>query len=70
VPYTLTIRNPDVDAVVGAVSDDLSGVLDKASLVHESASSGSVVFNPSTDKLAWDGTLGASGTPGATVTIN
>jgi uncharacterized repeat protein (TIGR01451 family) len=66
VQYTVRVHNPQQDEAVGAVSDDLSGVLDQAAYQGDaSATSGSVAFNSSGETLTWDGRLAA----GATATI-
>ena len=64
--YTVTLRAAGVAGASGSVTDDLTGVLDKASYRNDAhASSGTVMFDAATKQLVWTGTLG----PGARVTI-
>lgn len=70
VSYVITVHNPTDHVVVGAVSDDLSGVLDQADLEGSPhASSGSVTFHRSGSRLAWDGTVGAGDTVRITYSV-
>ena len=60
--YTITLRAGGVAGASGSVTDDLSGVLDKASYRNDArASSGTVVFDAATKQLVWTGTLGHGG---------
>ena len=64
--YTLTLHAAGVAGASGPVTDDLSGVLSKASYRNDaSASSGTVKFDAATKHLVWTGTLG----PGEHATI-
>ncbi len=64
--YTVTLRAAGVAGASGSVTDDLSGVLDKASYRNDAhASSGTVAFDGAAKQLVWTGTLG----PGARTTI-
>jgi uncharacterized repeat protein (TIGR01451 family) len=69
VSYSLEVHNPGADTVVGAVSDDLSGVLDDATYLNDAKSSaGSTALNPSSGTLTWEGVLAAHAT--ATITYS
>ena len=64
--YTITLRAAGVAGASGPVTDDLSGVLDKASYRNDAhASTGTVMFDAATKQLVWTGTLG----PAARATI-
>ena len=64
--YTITLRSAGVAGASGPVTDDLSGVLEKATYRNDArASSGTVMFDAATKQLLWTGTLG----PGARATI-
>ena len=65
--YTVTLRAAGAAGASGSVTDDLSGVLDKASYRNDArASTGTVVFDAASKQLVWTGTLG----PGARATIS
>ena len=56
--YTITLRPAGVAGASGTVTDDLSGVLDKASYRNDAhASSGTVTVDAATKQLVWTGTL-------------
>ncbi len=58
--YTITVRPAGGGGASGSVTDDLTGVLDKADYRHDArASSGTVMFEPGSRRLVWSGTLGA-----------
>jgi uncharacterized repeat protein (TIGR01451 family) len=63
--YTLTVRNPNPGAVSGAVSDDLSGVLDKAALEGTPSANTGTLKPVTNDQLGWEGSLA----PGAEAII-
>jgi hypothetical protein len=68
VSYSLTVHNPADHPVVGRVSDNLSGVLDKATFQGEPhASTGSVAFH--TPFLGWHGTLAPGDTAKITYSV-
>ena len=56
--YTITLRAAGVAGASGSVTDDLSGVLDKADYRNDAqASTGTVMFDAATKQLVWTGTL-------------
>ena len=64
--YTIRLRPAGVAGASGTVTDDLSGVLDRATYRNDAhASSGTVTVNAATKRLVWTGTLD----PGAETTI-
>ena len=64
--YMITVQSAGVTAGSGSVTDDLSGVLDKASFQNDAhASTGTVTFDAANKQLVWTGTLG----PGEDATI-
>ena len=64
--YTIRLRPAGVAGASGTVTDDLSGVLDRATYRNDAhASSGTVTVNVATKRLVWTGTLD----PGAETTI-
>ena len=64
--YTITLRPMGPAGASGTVTDDLSGVLDKAAYQNDAhASTGSVTFDAAANQLVWTGTLG----PGEHATI-
>ncbi|MFF3755932.1 hypothetical protein [Streptomyces sp. NPDC002185] len=63
--YTVTVRNTGTTAASGNFSDDLSDVLDDATLVAGSVTSTSGTATVTDSTLTWTGTLA----PGATATV-
>jgi uncharacterized repeat protein (TIGR01451 family) len=63
--YTLTVKNPNPHVVVGAVSDDLSDVLDKATLEGTPSADTGTLKPVANDQLEWEGSLA----PGAEAII-
>ena len=67
--YTITLRSAGVAGASGSVTDDLSGVLDKARYRNDAhASSGTVMFDAATKQLVWTGRLDPAGQ--ATITYS
>ncbi|MFE6715451.1 hypothetical protein [Streptomyces sp. NPDC057695] len=65
ITYTVTVKNTGTTAAAGNFSDDLSDVLDDATLVAGSVTSTSGTATVTDDTLNWTGTLA----PGATATV-